>query len=84
MKLTSQETLKALIKQRRLSYNDIGEMSGCHRSMISQLVNGHRKSCTPDLAENIARSLGVPREVLFVDRTSATGGRDERQERIPA
>lgn len=71
MKLTSKDTLRALIEQRRLSYADIGTMAGCHRSMISQLVNGHRNSCKPALAERIALCLGVPSEVLFVAHASA-------------
>lgn len=82
MKLTSTDTLRALIEQSKLSYRDIGEMSGCHRSMISQLVNGHRKSCGPDLAENIARCLGVPRKILFVEQASAGRGRSISGERM--
>ena len=75
MKLTSKDTLRALIKQRGLSYGVIGEMCGCHRSMISALVNGHRTSCTPDLADKIAVVLGVPLEVIFVTHASAASGR---------
>lgn len=85
MKLTSKETLRALIKQRGLSYGDIGQLANCHRSMISQLVNGHRKSCSADLGERIAACLGVPSEVLFVARPSASSGQDiKMREKIPA
>ena len=85
MKLTSKETLRALIKQRQLSYNDIGEMVGCDRSMISQLVNGHRTSCTAELGERIAVCLGVPSEVLFVARASASSGHNSKtREKVPA
>lgn len=76
MKLQSKDTLRALIKQRGLSYGDIGEMAGCHRSMVSALTNGHRTSCTPELAEKIALCLGVPSEVLFVANASATSGQN--------
>lgn len=76
MKLQSRDTLRALIKQRGLSYGDIGEMCGCHRSMISQLVNGSRTTCKPGLADKIAICLGVPTEVLFVAKTSAVSGRN--------
>jgi len=79
MKLTSKDTLRALIKQKGLSYRDIGDLADCHRSMISQLANGHRTSCTPILAEKIAVCLGVPREVLFVERTSAASGYNAKQ-----
>lgn len=82
MQLISKDTLKALIQQRGFSYKDVGEMAGCHRSMIGQLASGHRKSCGTDLAENIARCLGVPRELLFVARVSAVSGQSVSDERI--
>jgi len=74
MKLISEATLKALIQQRGLSYRDVGDMCGCHRSMIAQLANGARTSCKPVLAENIARCLMVPLEILFEPRASAVSG----------
>lgn len=84
MQVISKDTLKALIQQRGLSYADVGEMAGCHRSMIGQLVSGHRISCKPTLAENIARCLGVPVELLFLPRASAASGRVVTDERISA
>lgn len=75
MKLTSKDTLRSLIKQRSLSYGDIADTVDCHRSMISQLTNGHRTSCTPQLAKKIAICLNVPIEVLFVEQASAASGR---------
>lgn len=85
VRLTSKDTLKALIKQRRLSYGQIGDMVDCHRSMISALVNGHRRSCTEDLARRIALVLDVPLEVLFFDpSTSAVGGNNDTLLRRPA
>lgn len=80
MKLTSKDTLRALIKQRGLSYKDLGDMAGCHKTMISALVNGHRASCTADLGERIARCLSVPSEVLFVARPSAGSGSNSKRE----
>ena len=74
MKLTSRDTLRALIKQRGMSYEDVGRAAGCHRSMISALVNGHRTSCTTKLGERISLCLGVPSEVLFVAKPSAASG----------
>ncbi len=79
MKLTSKDTLRALIKQRGLSYADLGRMAGCHKTMISALVNGHRDSCTADLAERIALSLAVPSEVLFVANASAVSGSNDKR-----
>ena len=79
MRLTSRDTLRALIKQRGLSYGQLGQMAGCHRTMISQLVNDHRNSCTPELAERLSLCLGVPSEVLFVAKTSAVSGRNNKR-----
>lgn len=78
MKLTSKDTLRALIKQRGMSYEDVGRAAGCHRTMISQLVNGNRTSCTPTLAERISLCLGVPSEVLFVAQPSAAAVRSTK------
>jgi transcriptional regulator with XRE-family HTH domain len=74
MKLTSKDTLRALMKQRGLSYADVGRAAGCHKTMISALANGYRPSCTPKLAERIAQCLAVPLEVLFVPNASADSG----------
>lgn len=82
MQVISKDTLKALIHQRGFSYSDVGEMAGCHKSMIGQLASGHRRSCKPTLAEKIARCLGVPVELLFAPRASATSGRTISDERM--
>lgn len=79
MRLTSRDTLRALIKQRGLSYGQLGQMAGCHRTMISQLVNNHRNSCTPTLADRLSLCLGVPTEVLFVAKTSADSGQSDKR-----
>ena len=81
MKLTGKAILRALIEQRGLSYGDLGSLANCHRSMISALVNGHRTSCTPELAERIAMSLNVPLEVLFVPKLSAPSSRNDHSQR---
>ena len=78
MKLNSKDTLRALIKQRGLSYSEVGEMSDCHRTMVSALVNGHRSSCTPELAERLARCLSVPVEVLFAPQAPTASGHDDK------
>jgi plasmid maintenance system antidote protein VapI len=74
MKLKSRALLQEMIKSRGMSYADVGRAAGCHRSMINALVNDHRDSCTPLLAERIALCLGVPVEALFMPRTSAVSG----------
>ena len=80
MKLTSKDTLRALIKQRGLSYADVGRAAGCHKTMISALANGHRTSCTSKLGERIALCLGVPSEVLFVAHASAASGQNDKKQ----
>jgi plasmid maintenance system antidote protein VapI len=85
MKLTSKDTLRALVRQKGVSYADLGQAAGCHKSMISALVNGHRTSCTTELAERIALVLGVPSEVLFVPHASAGSvNHDKRRARTAA
>lgn len=75
MRLTSPDTLKALINQRGFSYDQLARYAGCSKSFISHLTSGRKNTCTPRLAERIAEALSVPREIVFVESTSAGGGR---------
>lgn len=72
----SPDVLRALMKSRGMSYADVGRGAGCHRSMISALVNGHRNSCTDELADRIALVLGIPTEVLFAPQVPTASGRN--------
>jgi len=74
MRLTSGETLRALMNQYDYSNADVANFAGVGRSFISALVNGRRTSCTPQVAESIARCLRVPLEVLFTPKGSADSG----------
>ena len=71
----SPDVLRALMKSRSMSYTDVGRGAGCHRTMISALVNGHRTSCTDELADRIALVLGIPTEVLFAPQVPTASGR---------
>jgi transcriptional regulator with XRE-family HTH domain len=73
MKLTSADTLKALMDQRDFSYERMARYAGCSKSFISHLVKGRKTSCSPVLAENIAEALQVPLSLLFVEQVSASG-----------
>lgn len=84
MQLKSTDYFKDTIRQRGFSYSDVAEMARCHKSMIGQLASGHRKSCSPELAERISRCLGVLPGLLFDERASATSGSDVLNERISA
>lgn len=71
MQLQSQDTLRALMEQRKLSMQRLARYAGCSKSMISHLTSGRKSTCTPPLAERIAEALDVPLEVLFVPSTDA-------------
>lgn len=72
MKLTSAETLRALMAQRGFSLERLARYAGCSKSFVSHLTSGRKSSCTPLLAENIAEALEVPLSILFVP-TDASG-----------
>ncbi|WP_426566422.1 helix-turn-helix domain-containing protein [Angustibacter sp. McL0619] len=63
-----------------LSLGELAEMSHCHKSFVSHLLSGRRSSCTPELAERIARSLRVPVTVLFDARLASTTGTENKSE----
>lgn len=79
MKLRSAEVLRAFMKQKDFSMQRLATYSGCSKSFIGFLANGAKTSCTPKLAENIARALDVPIEVLFEQRASAGSGQDDKR-----
>ncbi|QCG77628.1 helix-turn-helix DNA binding domain protein [Gordonia phage Fairfaxidum] len=78
MRLTSADTLKALMRQRNFSMERLGRYSGCSKSFISHLCAGRKSTCTPQLAARIAEALEVPLELLFVFNESADCGRNVR------
>ncbi|UVF60552.1 helix-turn-helix DNA binding domain protein [Gordonia phage PCoral7] len=78
MRLTSAETLKALMRQRNFSMERLGRYSGCSKSFISHLCAGRKSTCTPQLATRIAEALEVPLELLFVFNESADCGQNVR------
>lgn len=84
MKLTSRDTLRALMQQKGFSRRRLARYCGLSGSgMIDHLLDGRRSSCTPQLAARIVEALDIPLAVLFVPvmpstRSSAT------QEKVPA
>jgi transcriptional regulator with XRE-family HTH domain len=82
VRLNNREFLRVLIQDRKLSYRQIGDMAGCDRSMISQLVNGHRSTCTEDLARVIARILNVPLDLIFTPNPSAISSRSDKRRKM--
>jgi plasmid maintenance system antidote protein VapI len=76
MKLKSGSLLRALMDTKGVSNADVAMAAGVGRTFISALVNERRTSCTPAVAERIARRLEVPLDVLFDPKTSAGSGYD--------
>ncbi|WP_378735988.1 helix-turn-helix domain-containing protein [Nocardia brasiliensis] len=71
MRLTSGETLRALMRQRGDTMDSLGRKAGCSRSFIGQLCKEDKRSCTPELAARIAEALAVPADLLFVSKEHA-------------
>jgi transcriptional regulator with XRE-family HTH domain len=82
MKLKSPGLLRELMgpDAANLSLGELAHFSGCSKGFISHLLAGRRSSCTPDLADRIARSLRVPVTVLFDVRVSPSRGTDGNQQ----
>lgn len=82
MKLTSRDTLKALMAQRGYSHSRMARYSGCSRAFVSHLTAGRKTSCTAPLALRITEALDVPLEILFVPTVpSATSRNGNLQKR---
>lgn len=72
MRLRSTETLRALMRQQRLSLGGLAAAAHCSKSFISHLLSGRRNTCSDALAERIAAALDVPTRVIFVPSKSIT------------
>lgn len=81
MRLISGERLGRLINRKGLSYAQFAEQVPCSKSMIGHLVTETRRSCTPELAEKIARRLDTEIELLFVPSVSIDAGRSVQQQK---
>lgn len=81
MRLASGATLRALMEQKGVSLMDMSLSAEVSKGFISHLTAGRKSTCTPKVAERIARRLDVPLTVLFVPSTSTTEGRNIPQQR---
>lgn len=84
MRLTSTETLQALMRQRGFSMARLARYGGCSKGFISHLCAGRKRTCTVQLAEHLAEALDVPLEILFVPSVSADNGRNIRSDVVAA
>lgn len=78
MNLTSAVILKELMETRDFDQARLARYAGCSQSFVSQLVNGHKKSCSQELARDISEALGLPVSVLFM-ASESTDGRSFRK-----
>lgn len=81
MRLTSPDTLRALMGQRGYSLARLARYAGCSKGFISHLLAGRKNTCTAQLGQLIAEALDVPLELLFVPSVSAGSGQTERKGR---
>lgn len=79
MRLTSAATLRALMDQKGASYADLAASAKVSKGFISHLARERRHTCTPKVADAIARRLDVPLSLLFVASTSTTSRGDGNQ-----
>ena len=67
MRLTSRDTLRALMAQKEFSRRRLARSCGLSGSgMVDHLVDGRKRSCSPRLAASIAEALEVPLSLLFL------------------
>lgn len=84
MKLTSAETLVALMRQRGVGYEKVARYAGVSKGFISHLAKGRKTTCTKQTADRIAEFLSVPREILFVEQRTTDSGRTNQSPRRAA
>lgn len=70
MHLRDPKFLVQCMDARDLTVRTLAERVGVSRSAIGHLRSGKRTSCSIPTAKKIGAALGVPYEVLFVERLS--------------
>ena len=73
MNLLSTVVLKDWMERKDFDQAKLARYAGCSQSFISQLVNGHKGSCSRELAESIAEAFDCPVEALFMPSNSTDG-----------
>jgi plasmid maintenance system antidote protein VapI len=67
MKLASPALLRGLMEKHKLSHRKLAKACGLQsHTMIGQLLDGTKTSCSADLAERISAALGVETDFLFM------------------
>lgn len=70
VRLISADQLRFWMQYRELSVRELAVKVGCSHSTIGHLRSGARRTCKPELANKIAKSLECPKEALFVPTSS--------------
>lgn len=83
MKLNSTVILAELMSTKGMDQAKLARYAGCSQSFISQMLNGHKSSCSQELADDIAEALQVPTVVLFAP-SGSTDGRSFRKRQTVA
>lgn len=84
MRLISEDRLRRQMTAVGVSYQDLADSARVSKGFISHLVKARKKTCTPRVAEAIARRLGVDMELLFVPSVSIDTGRGIQQRKVAA
>lgn len=84
MKLTSADTLRALMAQKDVSYSDLAASATVSKGFVSHLTSGRKNTCTPRVADAIARRLDIPLAVLFLPSVPTAEGQKPTRQKTAA
>lgn len=81
MRLISGENLRQWMWQKRVSLQDLADAASVSKGFISHLTAGRKTTCTPRVADAIARRLDVPIGALFVPSISSSDTTNVKHQR---
>lgn len=84
MRLISPDRLRKQMTKRDVSLQDLALAAGVSKGFISHLTAGRKKTCTPRVADAIARRLDVDLDILFVPSLSIDSERPTHHRRMAA
>ena len=75
MRVRDPNTLRIARQAKGLSQRQMATEVGCSQATLSLIERGQMHTCTDQLAEKIARALGVERRLLFDRRRCSCNAR---------
>lgn len=72
MRLRDPELLQSLMTAQQCSQSVLARRAQCSRQFVHMLINGTRKSASPDVAARIEEGLSLLPGTLFVSEVSTT------------